>query len=248
MTKVIKSLDIFHTLHDFPAAVGTGQIQDVATINFCGSVDSPQQDALRDFTGLDDGIPLPASTGVQLEVVSDSASDTVAVNIEGLGADGVLIAPMAVVLTGITPVLLPEALVSRINVLDSDEDLVGTITIQPQNGGTIFAQINAGDQEYVPGIVSIPANTEAVFGQAVFASKDSSPMGSQVFIKSKRLDQNNFRRGFSFWINGDSSAPITFNNKYPKAIKGPRDVKLSIIAQDPNTKVEACVSGLIFNT
>lgn len=132
-------------------------------------------------------IPMTLQSSSALDVNGSSGADTVEVTYQTLAEEKKVI----LAVTGTAPVDLPEDNVGtfRVKVLTSGSNNtnVGDITIE--NGGTIYAQINAGEGQTRIAVQRIPGNrVGTIKSHRVSYAKTSGNNDALVDLKIKRAD------------------------------------------------------------
>ena len=236
---------------DFPAAVGLGLVSGVSNFSMFGAVNNLQSGVEKDITKLPvNDIPLPTNAGEALEIVSDNINDTAFIEIDALGPNAEYLEPFTVQLNGMIAVQLP-GLISRINAADSvdDDGYEGTVSIQQSGEGTIFATMEAAQQQLIQSLYTVPAGKKWLIGNLIGTMQKSGGSDTDVVISLlfKGFTQTKYRRPFAFGLQRSGGTSIEFDNKYPAVANGPVDIKLRALSTSTGANVAGWVNGLLFD-
>lgn len=146
-------------------------------------------------TGMPNTLTVP--DGVQLSIVSDSASDTNQISIRYINANLVELVEN-ITMTGTTPVLTAATDIRALNsaYLRTGESAVGNITLT--DDGTQYGRINPGDIQFNTSMQRVPGNKRLMI-HSVYAGVTSGTSDANATIKLETTR-----------INGDSFAEEGF--------------------------------------
>lgn len=241
---------IFNIRDDVPLAIGLGLVKGVKNFEVFGARSGLAADVETDISRLaTTTVPTPANAGEQLEIVSTDPGDTQTIEVESLGPNGVLLEPFQVQLNGTTPVLFPQALVSRINEIENNDTtpFVGTVNIQAQGGGTIFGTMRPQDQQMNQAFFTIPAGRKWMVKRLIGTLQRSTGTENDVTLSIlfKRFDGTAWRRPFSFGLQRSGDSTVDLDNRYPNVSDGPVDIKITAVSTVSGATVSAWINGLL---
>jgi hypothetical protein len=241
---------VFNIRDDAPAAIGLGLLKNVRPFDVFGVRSGLTADVEEDISRLAAAvIPLPSNAGQQLEVVSTDPTDTQLIEFETLGPGAVNLPRFRVNLNGTTPVLLPEALVSRINEVENVDltPFLGTVNIQAQGGGTIFGLMRPQDQQMNQAMFTVRSDKKWLIKKLIGTLQRSTGTENDVTLSIlfKQFDGTAWRRPFSFGLQRSGSSSIAFDNSYPNVTDGPVDIKMTARSTVAGATASAWINGLL---
>lgn len=245
------SRDIFNTNDDFNVALALGLIEGMDPVGQSGFSKVLTAGTETDVSLLvADTIPLPNNAGQTIEVWSTNAGDTTQqIKVSGLGANGVLIDPQTITLTGTTSVNLPVPM-SRINLVEniSNDPTIGDVNVGVQ--GTpdiIFSECKPGFGRSKQAILSIPVGHTFILPSALasFRRATAGAVFVLMTVKSKRFEQNFFYKDLEFEVSQDATSFAQLIDIYPDGITGPADLKMSARANGTDARVLARFNGVL---
>jgi len=241
---------VFNIQNDVPAAIGLGLIKEANQYEVFGARTGLISGVEEDISFLAaDTIPLPSNSGQQLEVVSTDAADTQLIEFEALGPGAVVIPNFSVNLNGTTPVLLPEALISRINEMENADltPFLGTVNIQAAGAGAIFGTMRPEDQQMNQCMYTVPAGRRWLIKRLIGTLQRSTGTENDLTLSIlfKKFDGTAWRRPFAFGLQRSGDSSFDIENDYPSVGAGPVDIKLTARSSVAGADVSGRINGLL---